>query len=92
MHTQTTKIKPTDRPARRFRKPAATTGWHPEDIKAALRKAGSNQTALARELDRSPTLINHIINGRETSRRVAERIAEKLEVTLDELWPGQYHG
>ena len=63
---------------------------HPADIKAEIQKAGTSQAEIARELDVSKTVINNVIYGRMTSRRIAECIAEKIKKTLDEIWPDKY--
>lgn len=63
---------------------------HPEDIKAAIRKAGSNQTNIARALKRSRSTVAHVIEGRTKSKRVAKKIAEVTGLPLETLWPGKY--
>jgi len=94
MHT-TMNVKPKsipksiNRPARR-KAPQTHTGWHPEDIKAALKKAGSSQVDIARQLGCCTSAIAHIVCGRETSRRIAEAIAVKIGQPLAELWPDRY--
>jgi len=55
-----------------------------------LRCLGKSQTALARELDVSTGVVNNVIHDRITSHAVAIYIAELLDSTLDELWPGRY--
>ena len=83
-------MKPTERKPRKFRENIKKHGPHPEDIKAALRKSGSSQASSARELGCFPSSVSNIIAGRESSRRVATHIANKLGKTLNDLWPGQY--
>lgn len=63
---------------------------HPEDIKAAIRKKGSSQAAIARELGITPTTVNLVIYGRSTSRRVAKKIAAVSGLQTNQLWPGKY--
>ena len=94
MHTEANpKSKPLpksiDRPARR-KAPQTHTGWHPEDIKAALKKAGSSQVDIARQLSVCTSAVAHIVAGRETGRRIADAIAAKIGKPLSELWPGRY--
>jgi len=63
---------------------------HPADIKADLEKSGIKQAELARELEVSKTVVNEVIYGRRTSRRIAETIAGKINKPIDEIWPGRY--
>lgn len=63
---------------------------HPADIKSAIEKAGSSQSAIARALGRSDVAVNHVIYGRSSSRAIAGHIAALTGKTLDELWPGRY--
>lgn len=63
---------------------------HPADIKALLEKAGYTQIKLGRELKVSDVMVNHVIKGRSTSRRIAKRIAQITGKTLNDLWPGRY--
>jgi lambda repressor-like predicted transcriptional regulator len=63
---------------------------HPADIKAALQKAGSSQTAIAKQRKVSKTTVSDVIYGRTTSRPIADLIAQVTGLTLDELWPGKY--
>jgi lambda repressor-like predicted transcriptional regulator len=63
---------------------------HPEDIKAAIRKAGSSQIAIARKLGVSDVAVNHVIYGRSTSRRIADEISRVTKIPLSKLWPGRY--
>jgi Ner family transcriptional regulator len=63
-------------------------GWHPEDIKAAVRKRGKTFTALAREHEVDPS----------TPRLAASRpcytgeqiVAGFLGIPPQELWPDRY--
>lgn len=63
---------------------------HPADIKAAIEKAGSSQTKIARALKVTKTTVNHVIYGQSSSRRIANEIARVTGKTLAELWPGRY--
>jgi lambda repressor-like predicted transcriptional regulator len=65
---------------------------HPEDIRAELRKKGSNQSKLGRSLKPPVTrsTVAKVINGQTKSRRIAEAVARIIEKTIDEVFPGQY--
>jgi lambda repressor-like predicted transcriptional regulator len=62
---------------------------HPEDIKAAIRKAGSSQAAIARDLNVSNMAVTHAIRGNK-STRIARAISAVTKKKLGELWPGKY--
>lgn len=68
----------------------ADEGMHPEDIKASIRKTGVTPADLARELGVSHMSVSYVIEGRHTSRRIADRIAEITGKSLNQLWPGKY--
>lgn len=64
-------------------------GWHPEDVKAALRKLGWTQKHLADELDLCRrTVFLTIQNGR--SQRCCEFISNLLGTPPQEIWPSRY--
>lgn len=63
---------------------------HPEDIKAALRKRGFTQAAIAHTLGVSKTAINYVIAGKTQSARVAQAIAAAAGLSVEALWPGRY--
>ena len=69
------------------RKPAR---WHPEDIKAALRKkfGGLGELSESWGLDRSA--ISNTLRRPFNSMRVEKRIALALGVPLHELWPNRW--
>jgi len=74
--------------APRRRQPKVLPGWHPEDIKAAIRKKGTSLTALSQKHGYSDsylrgTLIRHRPEG-ETI------IAEFLDTTPADIWPERY--
>jgi Ner family transcriptional regulator len=62
---------------------------HPEDIKAAIRKAGSSPAAIARELKVSNTAVSHAIRGNK-STRIAKVIVRVTKRRFVDLWPGKY--
>lgn len=62
---------------------------HPEDIKAALRKAGKTQAVLAEELEVARSSVAQAIAGSIRSARIQARIAEVIGKPVKEIWPGQ---
>lgn len=60
---------------------------HPEEIKAAMRMNGVTAARLSEELDLSPATISQVVNGRATSRRIQERIAEIIRKPREEVFP-----
>ena len=65
---------------------------HPADIKAALQKCGTTQTAVARSL-RGPVsqmAVSHVISGRGKSARIALRISQLTGIPVSQLGPGKY--
>ena len=75
---------------RAFRKPPPKKQMHPADIKAALNKKGSSQAKIAYDLKRGTQTVSNVVNGRSTSRLIAQAIADEIGLTLDEIWPGRY--
>lgn len=69
---------------------------HPADIKAALEKAGSSQSAIARSLRTkaggsiTPGAVHLVVLGASKSQRVAMRISEVTGLPVSLLWPGKY--
>lgn len=68
----------------------AAEPMHPEDIKAALRKAGITPAAISREFCISDMAVSHVIAGRHKSRRIAQRISQVIGQPIDAIWPGKY--
>ena len=63
--------------------------WHPEDIKAAVRKSGSTLAAIARRAGRTPGALGLALT---LPRAEAERvIAAALDVHPMVIWPSRYH-
>lgn len=60
---------------------------HPEQIKAAMRMAGTTHAGLADELNISPSTVSQVVNGTCTSARVQARIAELTGLAVSTLWP-----
>lgn len=63
---------------------------HPADITAALKKAGSSQTQVGRDLGVTQQTVWGVIDGRKKSQRVARHIARTIGVSIHALWPGRY--
>ena len=63
--------------------------WHPEDIKAQVRKRGLTLAQLARNHDVPEQQIRHaLVIPREQAERV---IADFLGVSPKVIWPSRYH-
>lgn len=63
---------------------------HREELKARLRLSGSSLAEVARELGITKQTVNTVVSGRSRSRRIEEAIAQKLGMSLEEVWPGRY--
>lgn len=64
------------------------TGWHPQDIMAAVRKRGSSLQGLAREHGFSRNTLNRALTERFPNAHAV--IADYLEMSRGELWPEWY--
>lgn len=62
----------------------------PIDIKCMLAKRGVSQTDIASRLGVILVAFHRVINGESASRRIADHIAEVLELSTDQLWSGRY--
>lgn len=63
--------------------------WHPEDIKAEIRKRGISVAQLARESGyRNPRTFMNVL--RMPYPKVERIIAEFLEVKPESIWPSRY--
>ena len=60
------------------------------EISYRLRRAGSSQTAIARDLGVTRGAVNNTIVQARTSRKIATAIAAKLGLDVSEIWPGRY--
>ena len=60
---------------------------HPADISASLRKAGSSQAQIARQLRASKPAVCAIVHGRKRSARIEAAIAKATGLTPMALWP-----
>lgn len=65
-------------------------GVHVAFIKAELSRAGYTQRKVAHELGVTPTMVNYIIKSRFQNRMIADFIAGKTGLTLEQMWPGRY--
>jgi len=63
-------------------------GWHPEDIKAAIRRSGLSLGGLAARVDLAPSTIQAALRRPQPSGNRA--IADHLGVELHVLWPQFY--
>lgn len=59
---------------------------HPEQIKAALRMAGTTPTALADDMQVSSSAMSQVISGRAVSARIRARISQITGIPVDTLW------
>jgi len=64
----------------------STSGWHPEDIKAAIRKSGLTLGELAARHGYSRSALYNVVHRRGHAPGEAI-IAAHLGVTPQELWP-----
>jgi Ner family transcriptional regulator len=64
-------------------------GWHREDIKAALAKAGFSVSEVGRRLGVQQSTVSAILAGRR-SKRIEEGIASLLGTQAAALWPDRY--
>lgn len=66
------------------------TDWHPEDIKAAIRKKGATLVDIAADAGVSKQTVSAAIE-RRASERVDLKIAEFLGVKPHQIWPSRYN-
>lgn len=71
-------------------KKASQEDWHPEDIKAALRKKGITLTLLAAQhnIKDSSSFSACLVRPMKANE---ERIAKALEMDPKDLWPSRYN-
>lgn len=60
------------------------------DIAYALKLRGFSQRAIAKKHGLSPSTVCNVISGSDTSRRVAQYIADLIGLPIEQLWPGKY--
>jgi len=73
------------RPARLARK---KSGWHPEEIKAAIRMRGSSMAELSRQYGYGVSAVRQVL--RRPWPAVERIVAETIGVTPQEIWPDRY--
>ncbi|WP_374607141.1 helix-turn-helix domain-containing protein [Thermomonas sp.] len=61
---------------------------HPEEIKAAMRIAGTTPAMLADALDVSKATVSTVIHGRAESARVKASISKLIGKPVSVIWPG----
>lgn len=65
------------------------TDWHPEDIKARIRKSGLSMSEVARRAGVPSHQLRHaLITPREDGERV---ISEFLGIPPQRIWPSRYN-
>ncbi|MCB1833153.1 MAG: helix-turn-helix domain-containing protein [Geminicoccaceae bacterium] len=65
------------------------TGWHPEDIKAEIRKRGMTLKDLSISLGMHPTACRKVLEFPLLRAELA--IAKLIQVPPQELWPDRYN-
>ena len=63
------------------------TGMHPEEIKAAMRIAGTTPAMLAESLNVSKATMSTVIHGRSESARIKASIAKLIGRPVTAIWP-----
>ena len=64
--------------------------WHPEDVRAAIRKRFGTLRALCRHIGMNRTAISRSIRDSAASARVEQEIAEALGVRPHQIWPSRW--
>ncbi|MCX7506627.1 helix-turn-helix domain-containing protein [Delftia tsuruhatensis] len=62
---------------------------HPEEIKAAMRMAGTTPAMLCDELGVAASSVSQTISGHIKSKRIQSRIAQILGKPIEAIWPNQ---
>ena len=76
------------RPAPKRRTAKALSDWHPEDVKAAVRKKGKSLSDLARDYEYSESYLRGtLIRPRPYGEEI---IAKFLGIPAAEIWPSRY--
>ncbi len=65
-------------------------GWHPEDIKAQLRKRFGPITSLSLEWGYARNAITNTLGRPDYSQRIEGLIAAALQTPLHVLWPRRW--
>ena len=62
---------------------------HPEEIKAAMRMAGTTPAMLCDELQGAASSVSQTISGHIKSKRIQSRIAQIIGKPVEVIWPNQ---
>lgn len=62
---------------------------HPEQIKAAMRMAGTTPAMLCDELGVAASSVSQTISGHIKSKRIQSRIAQIVGKPVEAIWPNQ---
>ena len=63
--------------------------WHPEDIKAAVRKRGTTLAAIGRRMGKRRNAVGQALDKPRKAAEIA--IAEVLDVHPKVIWPSRYN-
>ena len=66
-------------------------GWHPEDIRAALRKRHGTIAAFAQKIGYAQSTLGNVLAGGRFVPGPMQAIAKDLGANLFALWPHFYH-
>jgi Ner family transcriptional regulator len=69
---------------------ARPKGWHPEQVKAALRQRFGSLSALSLAWGLNPAAISAALQPGRRSSGVERRIAEALDVSPFVIWPDRW--
>lgn len=61
-----------------------------EATKLLLKRANTSLSAVAEELGVSPGFVTKVSQGWNTSKRVQEEIARRVNMNPSEIWPSRY--
>lgn len=62
--------------------------WHSEDIKAAVRKRGTNLSQLSRDAGLKPDSLRNVF--RYHCKKYESIVADVIGVEASEIWPSRY--
>jgi Ner family transcriptional regulator len=63
---------------------------HPADIKAAIEKAGSSQSSIAKNAGVTKGAVSRVVYGQVISARIASEVSKATGVPVRDLWPAKY--
>lgn len=69
----------------------SATGWHPEEIKAAIRKQYGSLSELARRWNVHRTLLSHALRQTSASAPTERLIAAAIGKAPHVLWPERWN-